>query len=39
MDYSGSILTYTMISVPILLGYHDDKNASELSALISLVSF
>ncbi|KXN71339.1 hypothetical protein CONCODRAFT_150831 [Conidiobolus coronatus NRRL 28638] len=39
MDYSGSILTYTMISVPIILGYYDDKSASELSALISLNTF
>lgn len=36
-SYLGSILSYMLIAIPIFSGVFDDKDASELSGIISAV--
>lgn len=36
-SYLGSILSYMIIAIPIFAGAFEDKDASELSAIISAV--
>ena len=38
-DYLGSILSYVVIAVPIFMGKYDNLSPSDLSALISQVSY
>ena len=38
-DYFGAILSYVVIAIPIFGGVYDDLDGSELSVVISQVSF
>lgn len=38
-SYFGSILSYLIVAIPIFAGIYDDKDAGELSAIISKNAF
>ncbi|KAF9921187.1 ATP-binding cassette sub- D member 4 [Linnemannia zychae] len=39
VSYFGSILSYVIIAIPIFLGQYDDLPSSDISAIISKISF